>query len=146
MTEKIERDLINWGKNNNNLQYPLDTILYVFQLIYDETGEEANDVKKFCDWFNATWNVLSGELTNEIWTKCHDEKNIIWITSYDEKNIMINNYIVLKRIFEIIKNIFSLNKSFKYFIKNYNVDVMVACDTGKFKIYPFYCPATIFER
>ena len=139
MTEKIEHDLINWGRNNFSLEClrecPINILINFLQLIYDETGEEANDVKKFCDWFNDTWNILSGELTNETWTKCSDGRTF-----------MINNYIVLKRIFEIIKSIFSLNKSFKYFIENYNVDVVTTWDTGNFKVYPFYCPAVILEK
>ena len=134
MTEKIERDLINWGRNNVNLQYLLSTLRNFLQLIYDETGEEVNDVKKFCVWFNDTWNMLSKELPNEIWTKS------------DGRTLMINNYIVLKRIFEIIKNIFSLNKSFNYFIRHYDVDVATTWDTGNFKVYPFYCPAIIIEK
>lgn len=132
MIEKFEHDLLEWGENH--LQCPFGILIYLLQFIYDETGEEPNDVKKFCDWFNDTWNTLSGELTNEIWTKCGD------------RTLMINNYIVLKRIFEIIKNTFALNKSFKYFAKNYNVDVVTTWDTGKTMIYPFYYPVTDIER
>lgn len=133
MTKKIENDLIEWGKNYPHCSFGV--LIFLLQLIYDETGEEPNDVKKFCEWFNDTWNTLSGELTDEIWVKCSDGRTL-----------MINNYIVLKRIFEIIKNIFSLKKSFKYYVKNYVVNVVTTWDTGKDKIYPFYYPAIDFEK